>query len=143
MVSWAVTGATRGIGVSSPSSLPLPCHQMLTHLFPVRLDRQTRKPITKITTPNPRILTLPPCKSSDPSNQVFAIIRSRATAGPLEKLSAERKNIHLIVTDISDPKKLAQAAAEVGEATGGSLDVLLLNAGSAAPETAVLSPSAL
>src|ERR1700742_847776 len=74
-------------------------------------------------------------KSVDPINQVFAIIRSRGTAGPLEELAAKRKNIHIVVTDISDPSKLQQAAAEVSKVTAGSLDVLILNAGSAGPET--------
>ncbi|KEF52315.1 uncharacterized protein A1O9_11555 [Exophiala aquamarina CBS 119918] len=84
----------------------------------------------------------PSPKSVDPKNQVFAIIRSRATAGPLEELAAKRKNIHIVVTDISDPRKLDQAAAEVSKVTAGSLDVLILNAGSAGPETSVLPPSA-
>jgi NAD(P)-dependent dehydrogenase (short-subunit alcohol dehydrogenase family) len=82
-------------------------------------------------------------KSGDQKNQVFALIRSRGTAGPLEELASKRKNIHIIVTDISDPKKLAQAAAEVSQITGGSLDVLILNASSAGPETSALTPSAL
>jgi NAD(P)-dependent dehydrogenase (short-subunit alcohol dehydrogenase family) len=82
-------------------------------------------------------------KSVDPKNQVFAIIRSRGTAGPLEQLAAKRKNIHIVVTDIADPKKLEQAAAEVSKVTAGSLDVLILNAGSAGPETSVLPPTAL
>ena len=87
-------------------------------------------------------LTAPP-KSVDPKNQVFAIIRSRGTVGPLEELAAKRKNIHIVVTDISDPKKLDQAAAEVSKVTAGSLDVLILNAGSAGPDTNALPPSAL
>lgn len=82
-------------------------------------------------------------KSVDPKNQVFAIIRSRRTAGSLEELAAKRKNIHIMMTDISDPRKLDQAAAEVTDITAGSLDVLILNAGSAGPETSALPPSAL
>lgn len=82
-------------------------------------------------------------QSADPNNQVFAIIRSRATAAPLEELAAKRTNIHIVETDLSDPKKLKQAAAEVAEATDGSLDVLLLNHGSAAAETSSLPPTAL
>ncbi|KIW04966.1 uncharacterized protein PV09_04129 [Verruconis gallopava] len=101
MVSWAVTGATRGIGLGFVENL-----------------------------------------SADPNAQVFAIIRSRGTAGPLEELAAKRKNIHIILTDISDPRKLNQAVAEVSQVTGGSLDVLILNAGSAGPETSTWSPSA-
>lgn len=84
-----------------------------------------------------------PTKSYDPKNQVFAIIRSRATAGPLEELAEKRKNIHIVVTDISNPRKLDQAAAEVSKVTAGSLDVLILNAGSTTGETGLLSPTAL
>ncbi|RMZ75560.1 hypothetical protein DV737_g5233, partial [Chaetothyriales sp. CBS 132003] len=80
--------------------------------------------------------------SIDPKNQVFAIIRSRGTSGPLEELAAKRKNIHIVVTDISDPRKLEQAADEVSKVTDGTLDVLILNAGSVYPETSVLPPSA-
>lgn len=87
-------------------------------------------------------LTVGP-KSADPNNQVFAVIRSRETAGPLEELAAKRKNIHIVVTDISDPRKLEQAAIEVAKVTDGSLDVLVLNAASAGPETSALSPTAL
>lgn len=82
-------------------------------------------------------------KSADPKNQVFAIIRSRGTAGPLEELAAKRRNIHIVVTDLSDPKKMDQAAGEVSQLTAGSLDVLILNAGSAGPDTSALPPSAL
>ena len=84
-----------------------------------------------------------PSKSVDPNNLVFAIIRNRGTAGPLEELAAKRENVRIVVTDISDPRKLAQAAAEVSKVTAGSLDVLILNAGSAGPETSTLPPSAL
>jgi NAD(P)-dependent dehydrogenase (short-subunit alcohol dehydrogenase family) len=82
-------------------------------------------------------------KSADPKNQVFAIIRSRATARPLEELASKHSNIHIVVTDLSDPEKLDQAAAEVFKVTAGSLDVLILNAGSAGPETSALAPTAL
>ncbi|KAL2060009.1 hypothetical protein VTL71DRAFT_9831 [Oculimacula yallundae] len=101
MVSYAVTGATRGIGFEFVNNL-----------------------------------------SSNATNHVFALIRSRATAGPLEELASKRQNIHIVVTDLSDTKKLAQAAAEVSQATAGSLDVLILNASSAGPDTSALTPSA-
>ncbi|PVH98336.1 NAD(P)-binding protein [Periconia macrospinosa] len=101
MVSWAVTGATRGIGFGFVDNL-----------------------------------------SSDSNNQVFALIRSRSSAGPLEELAAKRGNIHIVVTDIADPKKLEEAAAEVSKVTAGALDVLILNAGSAVPETSGLPPTA-
>jgi NAD(P)-dependent dehydrogenase (short-subunit alcohol dehydrogenase family) len=76
MVSWAFTGASRGIGLGYIDNL-----------------------------------------SGDPNNQVFAIIRSRETAAPLEKTAAERENVHIVVTDISSPMKLEQAAAEVSKIT--------------------------
>ena len=82
-------------------------------------------------------------KSADPHNQVFAIIRSRGTAGPLEKLAAKRKNIHILVTDLSDPKQLDETATEVSRVTNGSLDILILNAGSTTDETAQIPPSGL
>lgn len=47
------------------------------------------------------------------------------------------------MTDIFDTKKLEQATAEISEVTAGSLDVLILNAGSAGPDTSALTPSAL
>lgn len=102
MVSWAVTGATRGIGLG-----------FIDHI------------------------------SADPQNQVFALIRSLSTAGPLKELAETRGNIHVVVTDIADPKKLEQTAGEVGKATGGSLDFLILNAGSTTHETAQFAPAAL
>ncbi|KAH7084813.1 hypothetical protein BKA63DRAFT_430699 [Paraphoma chrysanthemicola] len=101
MVSWAITGATRGIGLGFVKQL-----------------------------------------STDPDNQVFALIRSLGTAGPLKELAAQRKNIHILVTNISDPTELDATAGKVSQVTGGSLDVLILNAGSAGPDTAVLPPSA-
>ncbi|KAJ9641308.1 hypothetical protein H2204_002986 [Knufia peltigerae] len=101
MVSWAITGATRGIGFGFVNNL-----------------------------------------SANSENTVFALIRSRATAGPLEELATKRKNIHVVVTDIADPGKLAQAAAEIAKVTAGSLDVLILNASSPGPDTGALSPSA-
>ena len=67
-------------------------------------------------------------QSSDPKKIVFALIRSQATAGDLNKLTAERKNIHVILTDISNPQKLQVAAGEVSNITGGGLDVLIFNA---------------
>lgn len=82
-------------------------------------------------------------KSADPNNQVFAIIRSRATAGPLEELAAKRKNIHILVADLSNPKQMDETAAEVSKVTDGSLDILILNAGSTTDETAQIPPSGL
>jgi NAD(P)-dependent dehydrogenase (short-subunit alcohol dehydrogenase family) len=58
-------------------------------------------------------------------------------------MASERGNIHIIVTDIASPKALGEAAAEVGKLNGGKLDILVLNAGSAGPDTANMTPSAL
>jgi len=66
--------------------------------------------------------------SSDSNKTVIALIRSQATAAPLNELAAERKNIHVILADISSPQKLQLAAEEVSEITGGGLDVLVYNA---------------
>ncbi|KAK3714721.1 hypothetical protein LTR37_007701 [Vermiconidia calcicola] len=66
--------------------------------------------------------------SNDPNKIVVATIRSQASAGPLNQLAAERKNIHVILTDISSPPKLQLAAEEVSNITGGGLDVLVFNA---------------
>ena len=81
--------------------------------------------------------------SANSKNEVFALIRSRATAGPLEELAAQRKNIHIVETDLDSPSKLDEAAAAVANVSGGSLDVLVLNAASSGPETSALPPSAL
>ena len=59
---------------------------------------------------------------------MVALIRNQATAGPLNELAAERKNIYVILTDISSPQKLQLAAEEVSNLTGGGLDVMIFNA---------------
>lgn len=112
-------------------------------IITVRLDRETCEYTGSHTTYiKDTILTAQP-QSANPQDRVFALIRSRTTAAKLEALAAQRKNIHIVVTDMYDPAKLDQTAAEVSQITGGSLDVLVLNAGSAEPETSVLPPSAL
>jgi NAD(P)-dependent dehydrogenase (short-subunit alcohol dehydrogenase family) len=58
-------------------------------------------------------------------------------------LAGQRKNIHILETDISEPKKLDATAEEIAKITGGSLDVLVLNAGSASTETSAWGPAAL
>lgn len=123
MVSWAITGATRGIGLGFVQNL-------------------VSQPEVVALSEGSTLLTAVP-QSSDSNNQVFALIRSLATAGPLKELATKRKNIHIIVTDIADPAKLDEAAAEVSKITAGSLDILILNAGSAGSDTSVLPPSAL
>jgi len=67
-------------------------------------------------------------QSSDSSKTVIAIIRSQSTAGPLNELAAERKNVHVLLTDLSSPSKLQSTAEEIAGITGGGLDVLVFSA---------------
>ncbi|EHK26808.1 uncharacterized protein TRIVIDRAFT_34058 [Trichoderma virens Gv29-8] len=66
--------------------------------------------------------------SSDSQNEVFALIRSQKTAGPLNELAVSRKNIRVIETNIANPAKLKETAEQIGNITGGKLDVLVYNA---------------
>ncbi|KKO99387.1 hypothetical protein THAR02_08512 [Trichoderma harzianum] len=103
MSSWAIVGATRGIGFEYVKQL-----------------------------------------SSDSENTVIALIRSQATAGPLNELAATRKNIHIIETDISSLSRLEETANSISKVTNGSLDVLVYNAYfSGTGEAKMLPPSAL
>ncbi|KAL7938423.1 hypothetical protein V8C35DRAFT_320227 [Trichoderma chlorosporum] len=99
MSSWAIVGATRGIGFEFVNQL-----------------------------------------SADSSNTVFALIRSQATAGPLNELAATRKNIHVVETDLSSPAKLKETADSVSKVTGGKLDVFIYNAYSSGSEEGKLLP---
>ena len=81
--------------------------------------------------------------SSRQNTTVLALIRSQKTAGPLNELAAERKNIHIIEVDISSPASLTATAESVGAITGGKLDVLICNAYLAGTEAIMWSPSAL
>ncbi|KAK4888087.1 hypothetical protein LTR27_012970 [Elasticomyces elasticus] len=67
-------------------------------------------------------------QASDSNKIIFALIRSQNTAGVLNKLAADRKNIHVIETDISSPQKLQLAVEQVSKITGGGLDVVVYNA---------------
>ncbi|KAL7931537.1 NAD(P)-binding protein [Trichoderma chlorosporum] len=87
MPSWAIVGATRGIGFEYVNQL-----------------------------------------SSDPLNEVFALIRRQKTAGPLNELAASRKNIHVLETDIANPTRLKETAENISNITSGKLDVLVYNA---------------
>jgi len=80
--------------------------------------------------------------SADPNKTVVALIRSQNTAGPLNELAAERKNIHVVLTSIGSPQKLQLAAEEVSNITGGGLDVLVYNAFLPGTEAFQLPPSA-
>ncbi|KAL6857370.1 NAD(P)-binding protein [Trichoderma novae-zelandiae] len=102
MSSWAIVGATRGIGFEYVKQL-----------------------------------------SANPANTVVALIRSQATAGPLNELAAARKNIKVIETDISSLDKLKETAESIGKVTSGKLDVLIYNAYSSGLDDAkFLPPSA-
>lgn len=85
---------------------------------------------------------LPPKQSADPQNEVFALIRSQKTAGPLNELAATRKNIYVLETDIANPATLRETAGEISSITGGKLDVLVYNAFFHG-DSAELTPSAL
>ena len=82
-------------------------------------------------------------QSADPQNQVIALIRSRNTAEALEQLAAEHKNIHIVETDISNPKALEKSAAKTSSITGGSLDIFIHNGAHMGTDARVLPPSAL
>ncbi|TFK46313.1 NAD(P)-binding protein [Heliocybe sulcata] len=64
--------------------------------------------------------------SSNPENQVFALVRNKNTATKLADIN--RPNVHVLQADITDSKALLDAAAEVARVTGGKLDVLINNA---------------
>ncbi|KAL7948100.1 NAD(P)-binding protein [Trichoderma barbatum] len=78
--------------------------------------------------------------SLDPNNTVVALIRSQATAGPLNELAAARKNIHVIETDISSLARLKETADSISKVTGGKIDVLIYNAYSAGTDAGKLLP---
>jgi len=60
-------------------------------------------------------------------NIVFAIVRNKVTATMLYDLN--RSNVHIIQADITDHSAVETAAQTVERITGGSLDVLINNAG--------------
>lgn len=75
---------------------------------------------------------------------MVALIRSQATAGPLNELAAKRNNIKVIETDISSVDKLKETAESISKVTLGKLDVLIYNAYSAGTdEGKLLPPTAL
>ena len=80
--------------------------------------------------------------SREPSNAVFALVRNVETATALNDLSSSRKNLHVIHCDVTQPADIEAAAAAVGSATGGSLDVLIHNAYAIDLETIASPPSA-
>ncbi|KAL9618826.1 MAG: hypothetical protein Q9160_006485 [Pyrenula sp. 1 TL-2023] len=80
--------------------------------------------------------------SADPQNQIIGIIRSQKTVAALADLASARKNVHIVETDIGDPKRLQEAIGEVGKITGGKVDVLICNAYLSGTDAMMLPPSA-
>ncbi|KAL7816023.1 NAD(P)-binding protein [Trichoderma aethiopicum] len=81
--------------------------------------------------------------SANADNTVVALIRSQATAGPLNELAAKRSNIKVIQTDISSLDKLKETAESISKVTSGKLDVLVYNAyASGTDEGKLLPPTA-
>jgi len=62
---------------------------------------------------------------------VIALVRSKTKSQALQALGIS--NVHIVESDITDIKGLEAAAAEISRITGGSLDVLVNNAGYVAP----------
>lgn len=67
--------------------------------------------------------------SQDSENVVFAVVRNKNKIEYLKPIADERPNIHVIEADVTSPQAIEQAAKEVAEITGGSLDWLISNAG--------------
>jgi NAD(P)-dependent dehydrogenase (short-subunit alcohol dehydrogenase family) len=81
--------------------------------------------------------------SSNPSNTIFALVRSPTSSTKLNTLAASNKNVHVVQGDITSIEQLKKAAEEIGKVTGGGLDVLVNNAVYGETETAGLTPSSL
>jgi len=79
--------------------------------------------------------------SQNPHNTVFAIARNPDAATKLQKLAAQRTNLHVIKADITDPQSLVTAATDVSKVTNGTLDVLINNAVSINQAVGALPPS--
>ncbi|KLO10731.1 NAD(P)-binding protein [Schizopora paradoxa] len=67
--------------------------------------------------------------AADPSNTVFALVRSISSAPKLQEFVAghAHKNVHILQADNVDVASIKTAAKEVGRITGGTLDVLIAN----------------
>jgi NAD(P)-dependent dehydrogenase (short-subunit alcohol dehydrogenase family) len=81
--------------------------------------------------------------TSDPSNIVFALVRTPEKATKLQELATERPNIHILKADVTDFKSLSEAAEATSKVTGGKLDVLIHNAVNIDEASAGLVPSQL
>jgi len=79
--------------------------------------------------------------SANPSNHVFGLVRDPKNAKKLQELAASKKNVHVVKAEITDPKSLKAAAAAVAKVTGGSLGILINNAGLVEEEVFLLSPT--
>ncbi|EJD36366.1 putative short-chain dehydrogenase [Auricularia subglabra TFB-10046 SS5] len=63
-----------------------------------------------------------------PDGTVFALSRNPDKSHELQELQTKSSNVHVIKADITDPTALENAAAQVQAATGGALDMLVINA---------------
>ncbi|KLO10723.1 NAD(P)-binding protein [Schizopora paradoxa] len=67
--------------------------------------------------------------AADPSNTVFALVRSISAAPKLHEFVAghAHKNVHILEADNTNVALIKSAAEEVAKVTGGTLDVLIAN----------------
>ncbi|KAI0088700.1 hypothetical protein BDY19DRAFT_985505 [Irpex rosettiformis] len=67
--------------------------------------------------------------SNDPTNAVFAVVRSKSSASQLLDFVAKHshKNVHIIEANNKDAHALQNAADIVSKITGGTLDILINN----------------
>ena len=65
--------------------------------------------------------------ASNKSNTAIALVRSPESSSALQELASQHSNVHIVKADVTDPKSLESAAAEVSTITGGKLDVLVYN----------------
>ncbi|KLO10732.1 NAD-binding protein [Schizopora paradoxa] len=67
--------------------------------------------------------------AADPSNTVFALVRSKSSAQKLQDFVAghAHKNVHILEADNDNIASIKTAAKEVAKITGGTLDVLIAN----------------
>jgi NAD(P)-dependent dehydrogenase (short-subunit alcohol dehydrogenase family) len=66
--------------------------------------------------------------SSNPDNTVIGLVRNVADS-EAKVASWNRNNIHFVQGDLSNYESLKSAAEATAKITGGSLDVLIANAG--------------
>ncbi|KAH8817250.1 hypothetical protein F5884DRAFT_722248 [Xylogone sp. PMI_703] len=66
--------------------------------------------------------------SENPANTVFGLVRDKAAVESKVAAEIDRKNIHIIQADTTDPAALEKAAQIVSEKTNGALDYVIANA---------------